>query len=64
MGIKAGLGVTETHNASIPSGQKETRATLEFKFQGRGATEGDAIVHIISPTDIKSAPAHIVYRCP
>jgi hypothetical protein len=57
-------GDTETHNASIPNGQKETTATLEFKFQGQGATEGDAMVHIISPTDIRSAPAHIVYRCP
>jgi hypothetical protein len=57
-------GDTETHKASIPNGQKETTATLEFKFQGQGATEGDAMVHIITPTNIKSAPAHIVYRCP
>jgi serine/threonine protein kinase len=57
-------GSTETHDASIPNGQRETTATLEFKFQGQGATEGDAIVHIISPTDIKSAPAHIFYQCP
>jgi serine/threonine protein kinase len=57
-------GDTETYNASIPNGQKETTAILEFKFQGQGATEGDGVVHIISPTDIRSAPAHIVYQCP
>lgn len=57
-------GDTETATASIPSGQKEATATLEFKFQGQGATEGDAVLHILSPTDIKSAPAHIVYQCP
>jgi len=57
-------GDTETATASIPSGQKVATATLEFKFQGQGATEGDAVLYIVSPTDIKSAPTHIVYQCP
>jgi Protein kinase domain len=57
-------GDTETATRSIPGGQKEATATLEFKFQGQGVSEGDAVIHILTPTDIKSAPAHIVYQCP
>jgi serine/threonine-protein kinase len=55
---------TGTTTRSIPSGQTESTATLEFKFQGQGSTEGDAVLHIQGPTKISSAPAHIVYRCP
>jgi hypothetical protein len=57
-------GDTATTTASLPSGQTEAPATLEFKFEGQGATEGDAVLHILSPTNIESAPSHITYQCP
>jgi hypothetical protein len=56
--------VTDVKSASIPDGETNATATLEFTFQGQGSTSGDAILHILTPNDVKSAPVHIVYECP
>ncbi len=56
--------VTDVKSASIPDGETNATATLEFTFQGQGSTSGDAVLHILTPNDVKSAPVHIAYQCP
>jgi hypothetical protein len=62
--VKPDGTATNTATASIPSGETESIATLQFTFQGNGQAAGDAVLHVISPANIKSTPSHVQYVCP
>lgn len=62
--IKPDGTTTNTAAANIQGGQKVWTARLLFTFQGHGQATGDAILRVISPTEIKSAPARVQYLCP
>jgi hypothetical protein len=55
---------TNTASANIPGGDKEWTARLLFTFQGQGQASGDAILRVVTPTQVKSPPARIDYQCP
>jgi predicted Ser/Thr protein kinase len=55
---------TNTASTSIPSGETESIFSLQFTFQGNGQAKGDAILHVVAPSNVKSAPAHVDYVCP
>jgi hypothetical protein len=55
---------SDSASTSIPSRETESIFTLQFTFQGNGHTTGDAILHVISPSNIKSQPVHVEYVCP
>ena len=55
---------TNSASTSIPSGETESIFSLQFTFQGNGQANGDAILHVMAPSNIKSAPAHVNYVCP
>ena len=62
--IKPDGTTTNATSANLPSGEKEWIARLQFTFQGQGQATGDTVLRVISPTDIKSLPAHVTYQCP
>jgi hypothetical protein len=55
---------SERASTTIPSGETESIFSLQFTWNGSGQTAGDAIFHVISPSNIKSAPVHVEYVCP
>jgi hypothetical protein len=62
--VKPDGTTSDNASATIPSGENESIFTLQFTFQGNGHTTGDAVLHVSSPSNIKSAPVHVDYVCP
>jgi serine/threonine-protein kinase len=50
--------------ASVPSGTKQVVETLQFAYSGSAAASGAATLHVVSPTDVSSAPSTVQYQCP
>ncbi len=60
-----------------PNGIRSSRTTIEvvqsapdnrqqfvFTYNGQGHAGGDAYLHVLSPVDLRSEPAHVEYLCP
>jgi hypothetical protein len=48
----------------VQGGTRQATVTLNFSISGNGITRGAAVLHLISPIDVHSAPVNVSYVCP